>query len=63
MKDFDFSKYPLYSTFGFGFDAGVTISLFDLVTISAAWNNFSVGTANGQPQKDDSGRCFHFVCH
>lgn len=40
MKDFDFSKFPLYSTFGFGFDAGVTISLFDLVTISAAWNNF-----------------------
>ena len=43
LKNFDFSEFPLYSTFGFGFDAGITISLFDMITVSAAWNNFFAG--------------------
>ncbi|MEE0878216.1 MAG: hypothetical protein UH788_02965 [Treponemataceae bacterium] len=40
LKDFDFNTIPLYTTFGFGFDAGITFSLFDIVIVSASWNNF-----------------------
>ena len=44
LKKLDFTNYPLFSTFGFGFDTGITISLFDIVTASASWNNFFAGT-------------------
>jgi hypothetical protein len=43
LKKLDFANYPLYSTFGFGFDTGITISLFDIATVSASWNNFFAG--------------------
>ena len=43
LKNLEFSNVPLFSTFGFGFDAGITISLFDMVIVSAAWNNFFAG--------------------
>ena len=31
--------------------------------VRATGHNFSNSIANGQPQKGDSGRCFHFACH
>lgn len=43
LKNLEFTNVPLFSTFGFGFDAGITISLFDMVIVSAAWNNFFAG--------------------
>jgi hypothetical protein len=43
LKNLEFTNVPLFSTFGFGFDAGITISLFECFTVSAAWNNFFAG--------------------
>ncbi len=43
LKNFNFKEFPLYSTLGFGLDTGITISLFDVVVVSAAWNNFFAG--------------------
>ena len=40
LKDINLSNFPIYNTFGFGFDTGITISVFDIVVISASWNNF-----------------------
>lgn len=43
LKSVSFANFPIYSTLGFGFDAGLSLSLFDFVTISASWNNFFAG--------------------
>ncbi len=43
LKNITFENFPIYSTLGFGFDAGLTVSLFDIVAISASWNNFFAG--------------------
>ena len=40
LKEINLSNFPIYNTFGFGFDTGITISVFDIVVISASWNNF-----------------------
>ena len=58
LKDLDFSKIPLYTTFGFGFDAGITISLFDMVIVSASWNNFFAGAYT--KKYDTLEELFHF---
>ena len=44
LSKLNFEEIPLYSTFGFGFDVGLTISLFDIFTASASWNNFFAGS-------------------
>lgn len=43
LSKLNFEEIPLFTTFGFGFDVGLTISLFDIFTVSASWNNFFAG--------------------
>ena len=51
LKNLGFKEIPLFSTFGFGFDAGLTFSLFEKFTISASWNNFFAGAYTDKYEK------------